>query len=101
MSQTVFNPSAQNIQLNDGHTLKSDMSVALKNVVSSLPQAQRSSPHSLQPTRELAGLGAALSGGVGLALCWKQESGPVCGCSQGPVQLATEPHEEHLRSHAP
>jgi hypothetical protein len=68
MSQAVVNPSAQNIQLNDGHTLKSDMSAALKNVVKSLLEAQRSSPHSLQPERELAGLGAALAGGVGLAL---------------------------------
>ena len=71
-SQTVFNPSAQNIQLNDGSTLQSSMPAALQKAASSLMStAQKSEPNSAQQSRAIeqyARLSASLAGGAALAL---------------------------------
>lgn len=71
-SHTVFNPSAQNIQLDDCSTLQSSMKTTVSNVSSSLiGAAQQADPNSNQQTNaieELGRLSGALSSGVALAL---------------------------------
>jgi len=72
MSQTVFNPSAQKIQLDDGSTLKSSMSRTLKDLSASLVHAAKAAkPGSLQQyhaIEEYGRLSAGLSGGAAVAL---------------------------------
>jgi hypothetical protein len=72
MSQTVFNPSAQNIQLNDFSSLKDSLPNSLANVSSTLMStARQAPPGSLQEhyaIEEYGRLSAALSGGAALAL---------------------------------
>ena len=72
-SQTVFNPSAQNIQLDDGSTLKSDMHTALQQVSSSLiGAAQQAKPPGgdtqTNLLSEYANLYASLTAGAQLGI---------------------------------
>jgi hypothetical protein len=72
MSQTVFNPSAQNIQLDDFTSLKDSLTNALANESSTLmANAQQAPKGSLQEyysIEEYGRLSAAVSGGAALAL---------------------------------
>jgi hypothetical protein len=72
MSQTVFNPSAQDIQLSNYSSLKNSMSDALAGVSKSLiDTAKQAPPGSLQEhyaIEQYGRLSAALSGGAALAL---------------------------------
>jgi len=72
MSQTVFNPSAQNIQLADFSPLGSDVTTALANESSTLmSNAKQAPPGSLQQSytiEEYGRLSAALSAGAAVAL---------------------------------
>ena len=72
MSQTVFNPSAQNIQLADFTSLGDSLSTALANesstLMASAKQAPRGSLQEYYSIEQYGRLSAAISGGAALAL---------------------------------